>query len=209
MSIQILQTGFTEESKRAWAWWNGLETQWKMAFNEAVLGKGLIIAPPKDEELVLMLTRANILRFVGSGGINPSLSFKLTNLSGLEGLKHLVSVTVSFCKLENLKGLQSHFLLDSLFVNNNQLQSLEGIERLVQLRALYANVNEIKSLKPLQKLTNLNTVYLNYNTISSLDGIREKHADRLRQFYILPNDSLPHKEIVQLQMQYGILCMRG
>lgn len=209
MSLQIFQRGFTAESKKAWAWWNALEVQWKMAFNEAVFGKGPIIAPPKDEELVLLLNRANVLRFVGPMGYNPSLSFQLTNLSAIEGLKHLEAVTVNFCKLDNLKPLRTHYKLRSLFINNNHLTSLKGIENLVQLKGLYANVNEITSLKPLEKLTHLETLYVNHNKLTSLDGIRDEHADRLRNFYVEPNDGIPNKELVKMQMNIGILCRRG
>lgn len=207
--MQIFQIGSTAESKKAWAWWNALEGQWKMAFNEAAFGKGPIIAPPKDEELVILLTRANVLRFVGSAGNNPSLSFQLTNLSGLEGLKHLISVTVSFCKLDNLESLRTHYRLKSLFVNNNKLKSLQGIENLAQLQELYANVNEITSLKPLEKLTNLNTLYVNYNKLTQLDGIGETHAQNLRHFYVEPNEGIRHTEFVKMQMNYGILCRKG
>ena len=207
--MQIFQIGSTEESKKAWAWWNALEGQWKMAFNEAVFGKGPIFAPPKDEELVLLLTRANILRFVGPLGINPSLSFQLTNLSGLEGLKHLISVTVSFCELNDLSSLNTHYRLMSLFVNNNKLKSLQGIENLIQLQQLYANVNEISSLKPLEKLTNLNTLYVNYNKLTNLDGINAAHTQKLRHLYIQPNRGIPHSEFVKMQMNQGILCRQG
>ena len=209
MALQIFQTGFTEESRKSWAWWNGLETQWKMAFNEAAFGKGAIIAPPKDEELVLLLTRANVLRFVGPAGINPSLSFRLTNLSGLKGLKHLFHITASFCQFENLEPLRTHYQLRQLFVNNNQLQSLQGIENLVHLQELYANCNQIKSLKPLENLTELQTLYVNYNELTTLDGISEKHSDCLRNFYVQPNRALPQKEMVKMQMTHGIMCNRG
>ena len=209
MSMQIFQIGSTEESKKSWAWWNALEGQWKMAFNEAAFGKGPILAPPKDEELVLLLTRANVLRFVGPLGINPSMSFQVTNLSGLEGLKHLVSLTVNFCKLDNLEPLRTHFRLKALFVNNNKLTSLKGLENLLQLQELYANVNEITNLQPLENLTNLNTLYVNYNKLTSVAGISVAHAQNLRHFYVEPNEGIPHTEFVKMQMNYGILCRKG
>lgn len=207
--MQIFQIGSTEESKKSWAWWNALEGQWKMAFNEAAFGKGPTFETPKDEELVLLLTRANVLRFVGPLGINPSLSFQLTNLSGLEGLKHLMALTVNFCNLDSLEPLRAHYQLKALFVNNNKLTSLKGLENLLQLQGLYANVNEITSLKPLEKLTNLNTLYVNYNKLTSLAGIGAAHAQNLRQFYVQPNAGIPHTEFVKIQMNHGILCRKG
>jgi len=206
-TIQIKTTPL--EVLKAQQWWNGLETQWKMAFNEGLFGVGPTLEPPKDEFLIMMLTRVDKIRLTGPLAVAPNLSFRLTNLSGVQGLTNLNFLTVSNCEIESLKPLSNLRKLKHLFLNNNRITSLKGIERLTHLEDLYVNVNEITDLKPLKKLTNLKNTYVNYNKLISLEGIHTGHAKNLRNFYVEPNEDLPHKEIIRLQLQEGILCKRG
>ena len=132
----IIVKNTPEEVLRARNWWQGLEKQWQMAFNEGLFGVGPTLEPPKDEYLILMLTRVDKIRLTGPLAANPNISFRLTNLSALEGLPNLNFITVANCAIDSLKPLVRHFNLEYLFVNNNGLQSLEGIGNLTNLKEL-------------------------------------------------------------------------
>ena len=205
----IIVKATTEEEFRARQWWNKLESQWKMAFNEGLFGVGPTLEPPRTEFLIMMLTRVDKVRLSGPGAAHPNLSFKLTNLSGVAGLTNLNFLTVANAKIQDLTYLAHHYKLESLFLNNNNISQLTGLEGLTALKNLYLNVNEITDLRPLKKLTNLETLYVNYNKLTSLKGIKAKHAKKLKNFFVEPNEDLLHSEIVRLQLKCGILCRRG
>ncbi len=205
----ILQQGNSEEVKRGRAWWSALEMQWKFAFNEAVFGKGPTLEPPKDEELITLLLRADSLRFAGPLAMAPNLSNVLTNLSGVAQLTHLTYLSITDCSFTSLQEISNLTKLCHLFVYRNKLSSLAGIENMRQLEELYCLQNDLTSLQPIRKLVNLKTLYANYNKLTSLEGLTEKHSKKLRNFYIEPNPDLPHREIIRVQNEYGILCRRG
>ena len=207
--MQFIIKTAPEELRSAQACWQNLEMQWKMAYNEAVFGKGAVLEPPKDDELMILLVRADTLRFAGPGARNPNMSTNLTNLSGLVPLYHLTYLSISNTRITSLKELVRHTQLRHLFVYENHLESLEGIEGMVHLKDLYAQHNKIKDLAPLKKLTNIETLYVSRNDLSSLDGITEKHADTMRKLYVRPNDNLTDREIIKFQNTVGIICREG
>ena len=199
----------SEELHNAQEWWKNLEMQWKMAFNEACLGKGPSIGPPKDEELVLLLTRVNTFRFAGPMAYNPNVQQMPTNLTGLAGLKNIELISFTYGPITGIKELANLSKLRSLFVNNNKITSLQGIENLLYLEELYCQHNEIESIQPVGRLTNLHTLYVTKNKLKSLKGLTPKHGDKLRRFHVDPNDHLPHREMIRIQNECGILCKKG
>ena len=198
-----------DELKRAQKWWNDLEMQWKFAYNEAVFGKGPVLEPPKDDELMILLIRADTLRFAGTFANHPNISVKLTNLSGLIPLYHLRYLSITHVQVSTLKPLVRHTQMEHLFVYNNELTSLEGVETMQNLKALYCQENKIESLEPVKNLLNLETLYVSRNKLTRLKGVTEKHADKLKMFHVTPNDDLPQKEIIRFQNEVGILCRKG
>ena len=190
-------------------WWNTLELQWQIAFNEAVLNKpGIPQSIPTDEELLFIL-QSKVLRLAGPRASFPNLSIELTNCSGIEALKNLEILVLTFHQIKELKGIEALKQLKSLFVNNNQIESLVGLEQLKKLEELYFNVNQVKSLKALKGLTKLKTVYCNYNQLNSLEGIQPKHSSKMRNFFCLPNQGLSNKEIIRVEHKIGIRCQQG
>jgi len=207
--MQIFEKGFSLELKKGQAWWNGLNMNWKMAMNEAAFGKGPTIEPPHEEELILLLVRATALRFAGPLAPAPNHTQSLDNLSALSGLTHLTYLSFTHSNVTSLKPLRGLTKMRNLFVYENKLTALDGIEPMTNLEELYCLHNQITSLLPISKLTNLHTLYISYNAITSLEGITARHADKLRTFYCEPNDALPHREIIRIQNEYGILARRG
>ncbi len=198
-----------EELKRARKWWNDLEMQWKFAYNEAVFGKGTVIEPPKDDELMMLLIKADTLRFAGPFAHSPNVSSPLTNLSGLIPLYHLKYLSITNMHFTSLKALKRHTQLEHLFVYENRLTSLEGIENMKNLENLYVQGNQITDLTPIKNLTKITTLYVSNNRLTKIEGLTEKHADNMKKFYVLPNDDLPDREIIKTQNRIGILCRKG
>jgi len=197
------------EMQRARQWWADLEMAWKMAWNEVVFGVGPTVEPPHDDHLMLLLVQVDTLRFAGVGANNPNLTVKLTNLSGLIPLYHLRYLSISHTGITGLKELVRHTQMQHLFVYDNQLTSLEGIEGMTQLEDCYVQNNQLTDLRPLRKLTNLKALYASGNRLTTTDGLTPEHGDKLRKCYLLPNDDLPHREVIRLQNEAGILVQRG
>ena len=190
-------------------WWDALESQWKKAFNEAVLGNGPIENRPTRTEME-SIHQAVALRFAGPTAPYPNMTFELTNLSGLAQLDKVETLVVIFHpQIGRLDSLSHMKELTGLFVNNCQLQSLEGIEELLNLQLLYVSTNEIKDIKPIKKLTNLKDFQFPYNKVTSLEGITNKHVSKMKNFVCLPNDDLPDRDIIRVENRLGIRCKRG
>jgi len=163
--------------------------------------------PPADT-LELIWT-APALRFAGPSAPYPNMSFELSDISGLLGLKQLQIVVVIHQQLSDLSGIAVLKNLKSLFVLNNRISSLDDLESLVQLEELYCQNNFIRSLLPLHNLTKLRTLYCSDNQLTNLEGIGEQHAAALEKFICLPNKGIPHPDIVRFELSVGVRCQRG
>lgn len=207
--MQIIIKTPPGEVERAKKWWNGLEAQWKMAYNEAVYGKGPTLEPPHEDELMLLLIQVDTLRFAGPLAPHPNLSFALTNLSGLIPLYRLTYLSVSNTLVESLEPLRRHTNLEHLFVYDNRLGSLAGIEGMKGLKDLYCQNNRITSLGPISGLYQLENLYVSGNPLEKVDGLGVKHKAQLKNFYLLPSPALPDEEVIRVEHTLGIRCLKG
>lgn len=207
--MQIIVKAEAKEMLRARQWWSQLEGQWKMAYNEAVFGIGPTLEPPQDEALMVLLVRADTLRFAGPLAVQPNLSISLTNLSGLIPLYHLRYLSVSHTRIRSVGELQRHTQIQHLFLYNNELESLTGIEGMRDLEMLYVQNNRLRDIDAVRPLTNLHTLYVTGNELQHLNGLTEAHGDSIKRFYVWPNDSLPGREIIRVQNSCGIVCRNG
>lgn len=207
--MQFIIKTAPEELRRARKWWMDLEMQWKFAYNEAIFGKGPTIEPPKDDELMILLVRADTLRFAGPMAVQPNLSTKLTNLSGLIPLYHLFYLSLSDCDITSLEPLVRHTKIEHLFLYNNKIKSLKGIEGMTNLKDLYVQNNELTDIKAVKKLTKLETFYCSSNQLTSLKGMTKHHAANRIKFYVLPNEELMDKDIIKMENKLGIKCRKG
>ncbi len=193
----------------AQTWWNDLESPWKIAFNEAVFGRGATTATPKDEQLLQLLNDTEVLRLAGPTAYSPNVSVEIFELSGVVALQQLRFLSVTNMPLKSVKELAGLTQLRHLYLYDNQIESLEGIEYLTELEELYFQNNQVSDLRPLQALTKLRTIYASNNRFSKLVGLTEAHADQLKRFYVQPNQHLPDREIIRLQNELGILGRLG
>lgn len=207
MNLPQIPSGLNTPKKRK-KWWYALETQWKKAFNQAVLNKAPTDELPTDDEL-LNLATVNVMRFAGPNSPAPSISFELTNLSGIAELTNLEILVAIFCKLTSIEEVAKLTNLKSLFVYENQIASMRGVENLLLLKELYVNTNQITSIKEVRFLLHLETFYCTDNAITSFEGLTEKHADKLTRFFCLPNDDLHQREILRVERELGIRCLKA
>lgn len=207
--MQFIIKTTPDELKRARQWWKDLEMQWKLAYNEAVFGKGPTMEPPKDDELMILLIRADALRFAGPLAAHPNMTTTLTNLSGLIPLYHLTYLSVSNMQITSLTPLRPFTKMRHLFVYDNKLTSLRGIENMLEMEDLYAQDNEIEDLLPIARLTKIKTLYVNGNKLKNARGLTEAHGATMKELFILPNDEMPQREVIRIQNEIGLICRRG
>ena len=184
------------------SWWRQLAPQWKQAFAEVIFKH---TNEPTPGELA-QLYAAPALRFTGPTAPFPSMSFELSDLSGLTGLNQLETVVVTHHFIESIKDLASLKQIKHLFLFNNRIKSLDGIETLAGLEQLYVQCNQIESLEPLKNLFNLRELYVNDNKISLLDVLTEEHAEKLEVLVCKPNEALKQKELLRVERELGIRC---
>lgn len=189
-------------------WWQSLSPDWKRAFNEVFLKSENNTDIPPAETLELIWT-APAIRFAGPSAPYPNMSFELSDISGLTGLKQLQIVVVIHHQLSDLSGITALKNLKSLFVLNNRISSLDDLETLTDMEELYCQNNFIRSLLPLRNLSKLRTIYCCDNQLTSLEGIGEQHTTALEKFACLPNKGIPHPDIVRFELSVGIKCQRG
>ncbi len=196
-----------EQNKQNHAWWSTLSDAWKQAFNETMLMRSDTSAP--DDESLHRICQAQVLRFAGPTAPYPNMSVSLDDLSGLSGFGNLTILVVSHQKISSLKEISHLKQLKSLFVFNNRISSLEGIEGMTNLTELYFHANQVTSLEPLRNMTQLQTIACNHNKINSLEGVGTQHKKNLKTFTCLPNEQLPDEEVIRMEREVGIRCLRG
>ncbi len=184
-------------------WWEQLEPQWKKAYNEAVLNIGPVEDIPTAEQLEYLLS-SPVLRMVGPKGSHPNMSFELTNLSGLTGMKEVHLLVITDHQLDSTENLSSLPQLKSVFLANNQLPNLKGLEQLSELEELHVNSNLLEDLSPISELSSLRLLNCAYNNIKALTIPKN-----IKKLFCLPNDELPDSEIIRIERNRGIRCRRG
>ncbi len=184
-----ISEAFNTEAKRT-EWWNGLEYQWKLAFNK-LLGYGKSVRKPEDVRLEGLLCRKALLLY----------SSEITNLSGVKNLTHIENLSCSYNKITNIQGLKNLTNLKILKLSDNRIKSLEILKNLKDLEYLRVDFNDLQDLKGLEELSKLNRVYADNNFISSLAPLADK--PELEELYINDNSIvslLPLKNNTKLKM---------
>lgn len=146
-------------------WWQNLEEQWKIAFNQSVLNRGEDTSTPDEEQLRSLFKRKKI-DIVGNGilffGLNQ-LSIKLSNLSGLKELSQIEDLNISGHDLMSLQGIEHFENLAFLNCTSNHISTIEHIAHLKNLQSLNLQDNDLKDLKGVENLTNLTYLNCLYN----------------------------------------------
>ncbi len=178
-------------------WWHGLEEQWKMAFNQAVLTRGEVMTTPDEDQLRSLLKRKKI-DIVGSGillfGLNQ-LSFKLTNLSGLDELSQVEELNISGHDLTSLRGVEHLEKVDFLNCTSNQITTIEEVGYLKNLKTLIIQDNDLVNVRGVEKLKQLEYFNCLYN--SRLKSVI--HVKELSNLQVFCVDN--YKTIIRLELE--------
>jgi hypothetical protein len=176
-------------------WWE-LSDEWKKAFQHAFLRHGETIFLPLEKDLRALFS-AEKLEIVGNGillfGLEQ-LSFKLTDLSGLEHFTKLKELNLAGNSLKNLNGISHLKHLELLNLTANKITTLRGIRHLKQLKYLFLRDNNLKNLSEIQHLKLLEIFdCINNNRLDSIGKLAE--SETLRELYIFDFKDNIEKEI--------------
>lgn len=150
---------------------------------------------------------ARITRLEADGEDDNIESTKIKSLKGIEKLKNLTYLNVSFNRLRSIKhiknlqnlkyldvavnqlttlsGIEKLYQLESLDVSHNKLTSFSGLENLKNLKSISAWNNQIKNIDAIKNLVNLENIVLNGNRLKNLDAI--KNLKKLTSLYAIGN----------------------
>jgi len=171
---------FETEDKRL-NWWSKLEPQWKKAFNVA-MGNIESINKPTDAD-ILRLVYMKTLDLDNT--TKNTLTFKLTNLSGIKHLTNLTKLNVSGHELVNINGIMKLINLTDFNCSHNKLMSLNGLPYLENLERLDCSHNLLKA-------GNLKAIDFKIPTLRKLDC-------RVNQFLVADRKFLTDLRIKEVQ----------
>ena len=184
-------------------WWEQLEEQWKIAFNQAFWKKADLLAQPTNDELKDLRTTPT-LRIVGPGAPFSNCSIQLTNLKGLTALTQIEMLFLTDHNIRSIESLKKMSKLNTLFIHNNPLKSIDGIQGLKQLKELFIQNTQIESLAPIHSLSSLQTLNCAATQINKL-----VIPPNLKTLMCIPNENLPDREIIRVENRLGIRCRQG
>lgn len=179
-------------------WWE-LSDDWKRAVQHAFLRHGETVFLPSEKDLRALFSTEK-LEVVGNGillfGLEQ-LSFKLTDLSGLQYFSQLKELNIAGNALKNLKGIGHLKQLELLNLTANQITTLRGIRHLKQLKNLFIRDNKITTLSDIQHLKKLTILdCLNNKKLKSIGKLSE--SETLQEFYIQDYKNTIHEEVQSL-----------
>lgn len=108
------------------------------------------------------------------------LEGNITEIEGLNGLRHLRKLHLSKNKIREIKGLETLNNLEMLDLSANKINSIKGLDELSNLKDLNLNFNKIWKISGLDNLINLREMHLISNKICRIEGL-----DNLKNLGIL------------------------
>jgi len=137
-------------------WWNSLEINWKLFFNEKIFKIGAIIDIPDLDGLERLLSLSYINCSKHSSYVKETKTrYDINNLNGIKEIQSISTLDCSFNNITKLDPISGHKNLVKLIYNNNKIQTLESISLLSNLTHLECNNNNFTSLKGIENLYSL------------------------------------------------------
>jgi len=99
----------------------------------------------------------------------------ISDIEGLDSLKNLRILDLSYNNISEIKGLENLENLEFLKIHNNKISEIKGLEKLKNLRTLFLQDNQITEIKGLETLQSLENLALHNNKISEIKGLRNLH----------------------------------
>jgi len=97
----------------------------------------------------------------------------ITDIEGLDSLKNLKELDLSYNQISKIKGLENLENLEFLEIHNNKISEIKGLEKLKNLRTLFLQDNQITEIKGLKTLQNLENLALINNKITKIKGLED------------------------------------
>lgn len=181
-------------------YWLELSDDWKRALQHAFLRHGERLFLPTEKDLRALFSTEK-LEIVGNGillfGLEQ-LSFKLTDLSGLQRFSQLKNLNIAGNAIKNLKGIEHLKQLELLNLTANQITTLRGIRHLKKLQNLFLRDNKIKVLSEIQHLKKLTTLdCINNKKLKSIGKLSE--SETLELLHIQDYKNELHEEVKNLK----------
>ena len=136
---RVATAEYFDTAEKRQLWWASLSVQWKRAFN-VVLKLGEVTEIPTDEDIQKLFT---ITRYSFNKSSDNHLTFRLSNLLGMQYLTNVTALNINEHGVTSLKGTERLKKLTSLSCAKNQLASLDGIEDLAALKELQVSKNRL------------------------------------------------------------------
>ncbi|KAG5914385.1 hypothetical protein E4U42_000518 [Claviceps africana] len=95
----------------------------------------------------------------------------ISHMRGLDDLKHLTSLDLSFNKIKHIKNIGHMTELKDLFLVANKISKIEGLDTFGKLTSLELGSNRIRELKNLDHLKSLEELWVAKNKITELTGL--------------------------------------
>ncbi|KAG5913906.1 hypothetical protein E4U61_006323 [Claviceps capensis] len=127
----------------------------------------------------------------------------ISHMRGLDDLKHLTCLDLSFNKIKHIKNIGHLTELKDLFLVANKISRIEGLDACEKLTSLELGSNRIRELKNLGNLKNLEELWVAKNKITELTGLGG--LPKIRLLSIQSNrirDLSPLQEIPGLEELY-------
>ncbi|MFN0202983.1 MAG: leucine-rich repeat domain-containing protein, partial [Bacteroidia bacterium] len=95
----------------------------------------------------------------------------ITKIEGLDSLKALQSLDISYNQLSKIEGLDNLNALQSLAISSNQLSKIEGLDNLKALQRLDISWNQLSKIEGLDNLKALQSLDIHSNKLSKIEGL--------------------------------------
>ncbi|KAF2675550.1 L domain-like protein [Microthyrium microscopicum] len=95
----------------------------------------------------------------------------IKDIQGLEGMRKLKSLDLSFNKIKHLKNVDHLAELTDIYFVQNRISHIQGLEGLSKLRNLELGGNRIRTVENLETLTGLEELWLGKNKITEITGL--------------------------------------
>ncbi|KAI9677156.1 MAG: hypothetical protein M1829_002730 [Trizodia sp. TS-e1964] len=95
----------------------------------------------------------------------------ISHISGLEGLKKLRSLDLSFNKIRTIKNVNHLCELRDLYFVQNKISNIQGLDGLSKLKNLELAANRIREIQNVQTLAGLEQLWLGKNKITEMKNL--------------------------------------
>jgi len=131
----------------------------------------------KEGKTEYVTYKRRVCIFVLDGSLNlRNCGIKdIIDIEGLDSLKNLKRLDLSYNQISEIKGLENLESLEFLGLHTNRISEIKSLEGLKNLRTLFLQDNQITEIKGLDNLLNLRNLALQNNQISEIKGLESLH----------------------------------